>query len=94
MSTPLDLNSEILLLILRIGALREEIAKPEPLPWELSDLALLDNATQGLHLIRDHALQCVRAEGRSWAAISTATGVPATTWRGRFDRHIRGVEQS
>lgn len=93
MSTPVDLNFEILTLILRVNVLRE-LTTEVGLPWTLEDLALLDSAVQSLRTVRDHALEHVRADGYSWGAISAATGVPATTWRGRLDRHTRGVEQS
>lgn len=56
----------------------------------LDELCTLDDATRHLRDARDAVLVQVRARGVSWNSISTRSGVPATTWRGRHNRFLEG----
>jgi hypothetical protein len=56
----------------------------------LDELYALDDAARELRNARDAVLVAARTRGSSWNSISAQTGVPATTWRGRFDRYLEG----
>jgi hypothetical protein len=56
----------------------------------LDELRTLDAAVRNLREARDAVLVQARVRGSSWNSISSQTGVPATTWRGRHDRFLEG----
>ncbi|HET9144181.1 hypothetical protein [Actinophytocola sp.] len=87
-----SLGAEVKALAEHVRELRERIAASAdqargPL---LDELCTLDDAARDLRDARDAVLVQVRVRGVSWNSISTKTGVPATTWRGRHDRYLEG----
>ena len=54
----------------------------------LDELCTLDEAVRQLRDTRDAVLVQARLRRNSWNSISTRTGVPSTTWRGRHDRYL------
>jgi hypothetical protein len=76
----------------QVRELRAEVeaatgATPGPL---LDELRALDAAARDLRDTRDAVLVAARDRGSSWNSINAATGVAATTWRGRLDRFLEG----
>jgi hypothetical protein len=88
------LNAEVKSLAEHVRALRDRVeaaaaSAPGPL---LDELCTLADAARHLRDARDAVLVQARVRGNSWNAISTQTGVPATTWRGRHDRFLEGEQ--
>lgn len=86
------LGAEVKSVADHVRALRERVeAAATTAPGSLLDeLCTLDEAARHLRDARDAVLVQARIRGNSWNAISTQTGVPATTWRGRHDRFLEG----
>ena len=84
------LGAEVKAVAEHVRALRTRVeaaaaSAPGPL---LDELCTLDDAARHLRDARDAVLVQARRRGNSWNTISTQTGVPATTWRGRHDRFL------
>lgn len=89
---PATLGAEVKSMAEHVRLLRECIeAAAASTPGSLLDeLCTLDEAARNLRDARDAVLVQARIRGNSWNSISSQTGVPATTWRGRHDRFLEG----
>lgn len=69
-----------------VTSLTELVRQVRPDDQQLQHLADLDALVRVLGSVRDELLARLRAGEQSWTRIATATGVPISTWRGRYSR--------
>jgi hypothetical protein len=79
-------NDEMFTVRSAVSSLAELVVEVRSDDEQLQHLADLDMLVRALCGVRDELLARLRDGEHSWTSIADVTGVPISTWRGRYSR--------